>query len=140
VIEQGAHHVLDHHAPNYLDQVQALTEGRGVDILLEMLANVNLDMDLKSVAMRGRIVVIGSRGRIEIDPRNAMIRDATILSMLLFNVAPQDASTIHAALFAGLENGTLRPVIGKEIPLAEAPRAHREIMEPGAYGKIILIP
>jgi NADPH2:quinone reductase len=140
VIEQGAHHVLDHRAPNYLDQIQALTKGRGVDVILEMLANINIEKDLRILAMHGRIVVIGSRGRIEIDPRDAMIRDASILGMLLFNMTPQEAAPIHLALFAGLENGTIRPVIGKQIPLAEAPRAHREIMEPGAYGKIILIP
>ena len=139
-IEQGAHHVLDHRAPNYLDEIRPLTQGRGVDVILEMLANVNLDMDLKALAMGGRVVVIGSRGRIEIDPRDAMTRDASILAMLLFNISQTQASSIHAALVAGLENGTLRPVVGKEIPLAEAPRAHREIMEPGTYGKIVLIP
>jgi NADPH2:quinone reductase len=139
-IEQGAHHVLDHSAQGYLDQIQALTQGHGVDVILEMLANVNLDKDLKVLAMGGRVVVIGSRGRIEIDPRDTMTRDASILGMLLFNVTNAEASSIHAALVAGLENGTLRPVIGKEMPLAEAPRAHREIMEPGAYGKIVLIP
>jgi len=132
--------VLDHRALNYLDQIQPLTNDRGVDVILEMLANVNLDKDLKILAMGGRLVVIGSRGRIEIDPRDTMTRDASILGMLLFNVSPRDASVIHAALGAGLENGTLHPIIGKEMPLAEAPRAHREIMEPGAYGKIILIP
>jgi NADPH2:quinone reductase len=47
---------------------------------------------------------------------------------------------IHAALFAGMENGTLRPVVGKKLPLAEAARAHREVLEPGAAGKIVLIP
>jgi NADPH2:quinone reductase len=140
VIEQGAHHVLDHSAPGYLDQIQPLTQGHGVDVILEMLANVNLDKDLKVLAVGGRVVVVGSRGRIEIDPRDAMTRDASILGMLLFNVTQTEASIIHAALFAGLENGTLRPVIGKEMSLAEAPRAHREIMEPGAYGKIVLIP
>jgi NADPH2:quinone reductase len=140
VIEQGAHRVLDHRAPNHLGQIQALTQGHGVDVVVEMLANVNLDMDLKALAMGGRVVVIGSRGRIEIDPRDAMICDASILGMLLFNISLQEASSIHAALLAGLENGTLRPVVGKEMPLAEAPRAHREIMEPGTYGKIVLIP
>ena len=123
--QQGAHHVLDHHAPNYLDQIPALTDGHGVDIILEMLANINLDKDLKFLAMGGRVVVIGSRGRIEIDPRDTMMRDASILGMLLFNVSPREASIIYAALGAGLENGTLHPVIGKEMPLAEAPRAHR---------------
>jgi NADPH2:quinone reductase len=138
--EQGAHNMLDHKLEGYLDQIQALTEGHGVDVILEMLANVNLDKDLKALAMGGRVVVIGSRGRIEIDPRDTMMRDASIRGMLLFNVTQTEASSIHAALVAGLENGTLHPIIGKEIPLAEAPRAHREIMEPGAYGKIVLIP
>jgi NADPH2:quinone reductase len=105
-----------------------------------MLANVNLEKDLRILALYGRIVVIGSRGRIEIDPRDTMVRDASILGMLLFNSTPQEIAPIHIALFAGLENGTIRPVVRKDIPLAEAPRAHREIMEPGAYGKIILIP
>ena len=44
------------------------------------------------------------------------------------------------ALVAGLENGTLRPVIGKEFPLGEAAEAHRAVMEPGALGKIVLVP
>ena len=140
VLEQGADHVLDHRAPNYLIEIEALTQGHGVDVILEMLANVNLDADLKILARGGRVVVIGSRGRIEIDPRDAMTRDASILGMFLYNVSPQEAEPVHAALRAGLEKGTLRPVIGKEMPLAQAPRAHREIMEPGAYGKIILIP
>lgn len=140
VKEQGAHHVLDHRTPNYLDQIVALTEGRGVDVILEMLANVNLGKDLTVLAKGGRVVVIGSRGTVEINPRDAMARDAAILGMTLFNTSEQDTASIHAALVAGLENGTLRPVVGKELPLAEAPQAHKAVMEPGAYGKIILIP
>ena len=138
--EQGAHHVLDHGSPDHLDEVLALTDGRGVDVILEMLANVNLDRDLKLLALGGRVVVIGSRGRVEIDPRDAMNRDAAILGMLLFNTPEREAATIHAALIAGLENGTLRPVVREEMPLADAPHAHHEIMQPGAYGKIVLIP
>jgi NADPH2:quinone reductase len=140
VAEQGAQHVLDHRAPNYLDEIQPLTQGHGIDVILEMLANVNLDKDLKTLAMHGRIVVIGSRGRIEVDPRDAMTRDALILGMLLFNITPEQAFSIHSALQSGLENGALRPIVGKEIPLAEAARAHREIMAPDAYGKIVLVP
>jgi NADPH2:quinone reductase len=140
VSQQGAHHVLDHHAPDFLDQIQTLSENHGADVILEMLANVNLDKDLRVLAMRGRVVVVGSRGRIEIDPRDAMTRDGSILGMLLFNITMQESVMIHSALGAGLENGTLHPVVGKELPLINAPRAHREIMEPGAYGKIVLIP
>lgn len=140
VFEQGAHHVLDHHAPDYLEQLLALTGGRGVDVVLEMLANVNLDKDLNVLARNGRVVVIGNRGRVEIDPRAAMGRDASILGMSLLNAPPSDLPSIHAALVAGLENGTLCPVVGQEMPLSDAPRAHQAVMEPGAYGKIVLIP
>jgi NADPH2:quinone reductase len=117
-----------------------LTEGRGVDVILEMLANVNLDRDLGVLARFGRVVVVGSRGRVEIDPRQAMGRDAAVLGMTAFNISPAEHVSIHAALVVGLEAGTLRPVVGKELPLAEAARAHREVLEPGAYGKIVLVP
>jgi NADPH2:quinone reductase len=140
VKENGAHHVLDHRAPDYFDQLKALTSGRGVDVILEMLANVNLARDLTALAQSGRVVVIGNRGTIEINPRDAIGRDADILGMSFFNASEQERAGIHAALFAGLENGTLRPVIGREMPLADAPRAHAAVMEPGAYGKIVLIP
>jgi len=138
VKENGAHHVLDHKAADYLDQLTQITGGRGVDVILEMLANVNLAKDLTLLATFGRVVVVGSRGPIEINPRDAMGRDATILGMTLFNVSERELASIHAALVAGLENGTLRPVVGQEMPLADAPRAHEAVMQPGAYGKIVL--
>src|SRR5947209_18106571 len=72
VAEQGAHHVLDHTAPGYLDELLKLTGGQGVDVILEMLANVNLQKDFGALAMRGRIAVIGNRGTVEINPRLAM--------------------------------------------------------------------
>jgi NADPH2:quinone reductase len=140
VTEQGAHHVLDHHASDYLEQLMKLTEGRGVDVILEMLANVNLGRDLTVLARGGRVVVIGNRGTVEINPRDAMGRDASILAMSLMNTPPAELQGVHAALVAGLENGTLRPVVGQEMPLMEAPRAHEAVMQPGAYGKIVLIP
>jgi NADPH:quinone reductase len=105
-----------------------------------MLANVNLGRDLPLLAFGGRVVVVGNRGTIEINPRDAMSRDAAILGMSLLNAPPRELIGIHSALVAGLENRSLRPVIGQEIPLAEAPRAHTAIMEPGAHGKIVLIP
>lgn len=140
VAEQGAHHVLDHRAADYLNKLGELTGARGVDVILEMLANVNLGKDLEVLARGGRVVVIGSRGRVEIDPRAAMGRDAAILGMTLFNVEPHEMRGIHAALVAGLENRTLRPVVGREMRLADAAAAHEAVMQPGAYGKIVLVP
>ncbi len=137
--EQGAHHAVSHRAADHFEQVLALTQGRGIDVILEMLSNVNLGKDLKILSHGGRIVVIGCRGTVEIDPRDAMSRDASILGISLFNASEQELEGIHAGLVAGLENRTLRPIIGREIPLAEAPQAHVAVMETGAHGKIILI-
>lgn len=138
--ENGAHHVVDHRAPNYLDEVIALTNNRGADVILEMLANVNLGRDLPLLAQNGRVIVIGSRGKVEITPRDLMTREADVRAMSLFNAAPGELASIHAALAAGLENGTLRPVVGREMPLADAAKAHVAVMEPGAHGKIVLKP
>jgi len=138
--EQGAHHVLDHRAEGYLGRLAELTGGRGPDLILEMLANVNLQKDLEAVGKGGRVVLIGSRGPVEINPRAAMTRDASIHGMTLFNITPQELVGIHAAITAGLENGTLRPFVGRELPLAEAARAHEEVLRPGAHGKIVLKP
>lgn len=138
--ELGAHHVINHRQPEYLADISKITGGRGVDAILELLANVNLGRDLGLLAPNGRVVVIGSRGRVEIDARDAMMRDADIRGMLLFNATPRDKIAIHAALGAGLANGTLTPVVGCEIPLAEAARAHEKVMQPGAHGKVVLTP
>ncbi|MHC4335518.1 MAG: NADPH:quinone reductase [Planctomycetota bacterium] len=140
VAEQGAHHVLNHHEPDHFERALQLTDGRGIDVILEMLANVNLGEDLEVMAMGARVVVIGSRGKVEIDPRLAMSRDVSILGMILMNASEPEICDIHSALGAGLENGSLRPVVGLELPLEEAARAHHEITESSHYGKIVLIP
>ncbi len=140
VREQGAHHVLDHHAADYLEEALALTGGRGVDVILEMLANVNLGQDLNFLAKGGRVAVVGSRGPVEINPRALMTRDASIVGLTLFNVSAEESAGIHSAIVAGLENGTLRPFVGREMPLADAARAHEAVLQPGAHGKIVLVP
>lgn len=140
VLAQGAHHVLNHRSANYLDRLQELTCGMGVDVILEMLANVNLDHDLGALATGGRVVVIGSRGRVEIDPRTAMGKEADILGMTLYNADKQALASMHAAFVAGLENGTLRPVVSRELPLADAVSAHHAVLETSTFGKIVLLP
>ena len=140
VQEHGAHHVLDHSTSDYLTKLMEVTGTRGADVILEMLANVNLQKDIDVVARFGRIVVIGNRGTIEINPRGTMGKDAAIFGLALWNAAPEEMASIHAAIGAGLANGTLRPVVGQELPLKEAVRAHEAVLKPGAYGKIVLIP
>jgi NADPH2:quinone reductase len=140
VRELGADHVVDHSDPTYLDRVRELTGGRGVDVILEMLANVNLGKDLGILAPRGRVAVIGCRGTVEVNPREAMARDLDILGVALANAPEPELAAIHAALGTGLANGTLRPVVGREFPLKDAPRAHEAVLAPGSHGKIVLLP
>jgi len=135
----GAEQVLNHSQPGYLDAIAPLTGGRGVDLVIEMLANVNLDRDLDVLALRGRVVVVGNRGRIEIDPRKTMAKDSAILGMSLVHATREELARIHAALLDGLEARTIDPVIDRELPLADAAEAHEAIMRPGHRGKIVLV-
>lgn len=140
VRREGAHQAFDHRKLGYLDEIMKATGGRGVDIVLEMAAHVNLANDMKLLATNGRIIVIGNRGEITINPRDLMSRRGSIHGFTLWAITPAEDADIHAGLIAGLENGTLRPVVAKELPLAETARAHQEILERGAAGKIVLIP
>ncbi len=140
VLEQGAHHALDHHNPKYLQELMSLTHGRGVDLILEMAAHANLGKDLPLLAKNGRVIVVGSRGPVEITPRETMGRDADIRGMTLMNATESDLVGIHAAILAGLENATLRPIIAREFPLADAAKAHEAVLQAGAMGKIVMLP
>lgn len=139
VLKNGAHYALDHGAPYYLEKALAQTKRAGFDVILEMLANVNLGKDLTALAQKGRVVIIGSRGTVEINPRDAMSRDAAILGMVFSNAMTEEREEIYQAIGAGLDKGTLNPVVGKEFLLVRAPEAHEAVMQPGAFGKIVLI-
>jgi NADPH2:quinone reductase len=140
VKREGAHQVFDHSKPDYRDAILKATNGKGADVILEMLANVNLGHDLKLIAQNGRVVVIGSRGDVMVTPRDLMARRGAVHAFTLWAITEPEAREVHAAIAAGLENGTLRPVVGKELPLKDAPKAHEEVMAPGAFGKIVLVP
>ena len=137
---QGAQHAVNHRSTGYLDEITRLANGRGPDVILEMLANVNLDHDLTVIAPGGRIAVIGNRGRVEIDARKIMTKDVSVFGLALWGIPPEEVRRAHAAIIAGLESGALNPVVGVEMPLKDAALAHRRVMEPGARGKIVLVP
>jgi NADPH2:quinone reductase len=140
ILDQGADHAVDHTADGYLDETRALTGGDGPALILEMLANVNLAADLDLIAKYGRIVIIGNRGEITINPRMTMMKELDIRGLALFNGTRDQMNDIADDLLAGLADGSLRPVIGRDIPLADAAHAHAAVLEPGAYGKIVLTP
>src|SRR5688572_6348323 len=138
--EQGAYEVFDHSAPGYEKDILAKTGGRGVDLIIEMLANVNLARDLDLIAKRGRIAIVGNRGALELNPRAIMGKDATVTGFTNWNALPAELAMAHAAIVAGMERSGYKPQVGKEMPLADAARAHEDVLKPGAYGKIVLVP
>ena len=140
VAAQGAVRVLDHHDPGHLTAAVELTGGDGYDLIVEFLANANLGADLKALAPRGRVIVVGSRGPVEVDARDLMNAEGAILGMRLPNARAEEVEAARAAVDTGLHSGVLRPVVGRELPLAEAARAHRLLMERPALGRLVLVP
>src|SRR5581483_717293 len=139
VRREGAHEVFDHTAPDYQKQIAAKS-APGINLVIEMLANVNLVRDLEMIAMRGRVVVVGNRGSIELNPRSIMGKDATVVGFTNWNATPAELAIAHAAIIAGMERSGYKPQVGQEIPLVDAAKAHEAVMKPGAYGKIVLTP
>ncbi len=129
--EQGCDVALNHSEQNYLDGISA-------DVIIEMLANVNLVKDFDALKMFGRIVVVGNRGSLDFNPRLTMGKDATIYGLALFNYSKEDEAEIKEEIFRGLAESYLIPIVGKTFKLAEAAKAHREVIESKAFGKIIL--
>ncbi|XP_022069380.1 quinone oxidoreductase-like [Acanthochromis polyacanthus] len=139
ITQNGAHQAFNHREKGYTDKIMAATDGKGVDVIVEMLANSNLNKDLQMLAKRGRIVIIGSRGPIEIDPVDIMVKEALVTAVLIFYAKPEENKQSASYLFSGMEAGWLRPLVGSKYPLDKAAQAHKDIIEsPGAGGKMIL--
>lgn len=138
VAVQGAGHVFDHSAEGYLDEIKAAVGN--VDVIIEMLANVNLARDFEVLKMFGRICVVGNRGSLEFNPRLIMGKEATVTGMALYNSSYAERDEIHAAIFDGLGRGYLDPIVSRTMSLGDAAKAHHEVIEGKALGKIVLIP
>ncbi len=119
-------------------QGRAAFGGRGFDAILEMAADRNLGHDFGQLAPGGTIVIVGSRGPVQVNPRDLMRSAGGVRGLLLFQTPPQALRRIHLRLVAGLAAGWLRPVIARSFPLALAAQAHEAVMVPGARGKIVL--
>ena len=139
VSNAGAHHVFNHSDEGYIELIKAELEGSGgVDVLVENASHINLSKDLSLLAKGGRVAVVGSRGPIEINPRDIMSREAIVAGVMLFNSTNRETQEAIAAIQAGIEVGWLRPIVGREFLLEEAARAHKEILTEPALGKMIV--
>lgn len=136
----GASRVYNHNDPDYIQAISDDLQGQGYDIILEMLANINLKSDLALLTTGGRVVVVGSRGEITIDPRATMAKELEVLGMSLFNSNVDEMREAQVGLYQRMASGGLVPAIADEIPLEDAAKAHIRILESGNCGKIILLP
>lgn len=140
VLRNGAHEVFNHREVNYIDKIKKSVGEKGIDIILEMLANVNLSNDLNLLSYGGRVIIVGSRGPIEINPRDTMAKETSIIGVALYSSTKEEFRQFAAALQAGMEVGWLKPVIGSQYPLEKAVQAHENIIHSsGATGKMILL-
>ena len=140
VHDEGSDLAVDHSQPDYLDAIRDQCGGKGPDLILEMLANVNLADDMEIASRNARIVVIGNRGEIKINPRMAMMKELDIRGIMLWNASEGQLGEIMTDLLSAAEDGAIKPKVGREFPLNEATKAHELVLESGNAGKIVLIP
>ncbi|KAK1164113.1 quinone oxidoreductase-like isoform X1 [Acipenser oxyrinchus oxyrinchus] len=139
-LKNGAHQAFNHKEEGYIEKIKEATCGQGVNVIIEMLSNMNLNADLQLLSFGGRVIIVGCRGPIEINPRDTMAKETSIIGVSLFSATKEDRAESSASLFAGMEAGLLSPVIGPEYPLEQASQAHEEIISSsGALGKMVLI-
>ena len=136
----GAEMVVNHRQPGYEEKLLEAAGGGGFTLILEMLADKNLELDLDLLAPKGRVIIIGSRGRIEIDPRATMGKETDIRGLAVFNATPEEVIQTHNGLKKVIEDGDFVPSVSRELPLADAALAHDLVMQDGNCGKIVLIP
>lgn len=134
----GCHQVFRHDQPGYENTIAEAAAPDRINVILENLANVNLDRDLGLIAPKGRVIVIGNRGRTEIDARQTMGKESAVMGTTLWSATADEYRMTHAALVAALAAGTLAPIVGTELPLERAADAHRAVIGGKAAGKIVL--
>ncbi len=136
VKKNGARH-YSHRDINRFQAIREACEG-GINLIVEMLANANLDNDLRLLAPGGRVVVVGSRGRVEISPRDLLSSESAVLGARITNASQSNLREYAAVISRGAAAGKIQPPIARVFSLADAPKAHHCVMEEPHSGNIIL--
>lgn len=137
IIKLGADYAIPHVTEENKKALLEITDQKGPDVIIEFLANVNLETDTKVIADFGRIIVVGSRGEIEFTPRNLMSNEATVTGMAFTQPTPETMYEITHGVTALIDSKFLKPVIGRKFTLDEGPEAHKHLMESSGDGRTI---
>jgi NADPH2:quinone reductase len=144
VLGLGADAAIGYDEPGWTDQVLALTEGRGVDVLIESIGGDVFEQNFDALATFGRYVLLGSsRGPGEpFAPRRLMTRAQALIGFYLpvFYDRPELVSEALDFLAGGLRDGRLTPAVDRVLPLSEAATAHRLLEERAVQGVVVLDP
>ncbi|MBI3798613.1 MAG: zinc-binding dehydrogenase [Deltaproteobacteria bacterium] len=139
----GADVAMNYRTQDFATEVQKLTNGKGVDIIIENVATDNLAQDFVALARFGRIVLIGTgtgkAPEATFGVSTALMKDATAYGMVLGNSAssiPHIASTL-TSMFAA---GTIKAIVHKSYPLPAAPQALQDLLAGKVFGKLVLVP
>jgi len=141
-VEQlGADETIDRTVVDVATEVKRLTEGKGVDVILELVVSANLAADLGMIARGGRIVGIGGgpQPTVTIPTGQAIAVDASLLFASSSNAGRAGTAEVLTEVARLVEQGTLRPVVGRVYPLSQAREAH-ELLAGRHFGKIVLVP
>lgn len=134
----GAHHVFNHNHKSY-EKKMVDHLGTGFDVIIEHLANINLGHDIQMLKEHARVMVVGCRGGVNINPRHLMMPEASIRGVALGTSTPKEWAEMGAAIVAGIESGWVNPVINKEYSMEEVQQVHYDIIHSkGAKGKLVL--
>lgn len=140
----GAERAINYRTEDFVEVVKAETGGRGVDVILDMVAGDYLAREVKALADDGRIVLIAFLGgaKATVNFAEVMMRRLTITGSTLrsrpVEVKAAIARSLRETIWPLLEAGKIKPVVHATFPLAQAARAHA-LMESGAHiGKIVL--
>ncbi len=142
--ELGATKGINYRTVDFVEAVRLLTNGRGVDLILDIMGAPYLDRNLRALAMGGRLVEIGLMGGSEapIDLRRLLARRLTVTGSTLRPRSVEEKGTIADALrqqvWPLLEAGTVKPIVYRTLPLRSAAEAHRLMESSEHIGKIVL--
>jgi putative PIG3 family NAD(P)H quinone oxidoreductase len=141
----GAVRGVNYRTEDFVDVIRRATDGRGVDVILDMVGGDYLDRNLQVAAVEGRLVIIAMMGgaRAELKLNTLLMKRLTVTGSTLRSRSVAEkaavADAVHANVWPLIEAGRVRPVMHATFPLAEAAAAHRLMESSNHIGKIVLI-
>lgn len=139
VFKQGATAAFNHNEEEYSKKIMEATKGTGPDIIVEMMANKNIDTDIDIINKKGIILIVGSGGSFRVNKQAVKEKECKVTDISILKAPLADYMKMHEAMAEGMKAGWLQPHVGKVYPLEEAGLAHAELMSSGkSIGKRIL--